>query len=153
MYADDTYLTVTGESANDIEMGLNTELQNVRKWLTANKLTLNTEKTEYLIIGSYKRISNIQKQDEIKIRIGDNEIILVKTTKSLGIVIDEILAWKENIYNLSVKVSRAIGVISRAKSTLNKSSHILIIVPLFGIIVAKHYKLKFSDFNVEWQEL
>ena len=61
-----------------------------------------------MIIGSYKRISNIQKEGEIKIRTGDNEIEQVKTTKSLGIVIDENLAWKENIYNLSIKVSRAI---------------------------------------------
>ena len=73
-----------------------------------------------MIIDSYKRISNIQKEDEIKIRIGGNEIKRVKTTKSLGIVIDENLAWKENIDNLSVKVSRAIGVIRRAKNTLNK---------------------------------
>ncbi|CAB3999762.1 Hypothetical predicted protein [Paramuricea clavata] len=89
MYADDTNLSVTGESASDIEVRLNTELENVHEWLTANKLTINTEKTEYMIIGSYKRISNIQKEDEIKIRIGDNEIKRVKTTKSLGIVIDE----------------------------------------------------------------
>ena len=105
MYADDTNLSVTGESASDIEVRLNTELENVHEWLTANKLTLNAEKTEYMIIGSYKRISNLQKEDEIKIRIGDNEIKRVKTTKSLGIVIDENLAWKENIDNLSVKVS------------------------------------------------
>ena len=122
MYADDTNLSVTGESASDIEVRLNTELENVHEWLTANKLTLNTEKTEYMIIGSYKRISNLQKEDEIKIRIGDNEIKRVKTTKSLGIVIDENLAWKENIDNLSVKVSRAIGVIRRAKKYVKQDA-------------------------------
>ena len=122
MDADDTNLSVTGESASDIEVRLNTELENVHEWLTANKLTLNTEKTEYMIIGSYKRISNLQKEDEIKIRIGDNEIKRVKTTKSLGIVIDENLAWKENIDNLSVKVSRAIGVIRRAKKYVKQDA-------------------------------
>ena len=122
MYADDTNLSVTGESASDIEVRLNTELENVHEWLTANKLTLNTEKTEYMIIGSYKRISGLQKEDEIKIRIGDNEIKRVKTTKSLGIVIDENLAWKENIDNLSVKVSRAIGVIRRAKKYVKQDA-------------------------------
>ena len=123
MYADDTNLSVTaGESASDIEVRLNTELENVHEWLTANKLTLNTEKTEYMTIGSYKRISNLQKEDEIKIRIGDNEIKRVKTTKSLGIVIDENLAWKENIDNLSVKVSRAIGIIRRAKKYVKQDA-------------------------------
>ena len=70
MYADDTNLSVTGETASDNEVRLNAELENVHEWLTANKLTLNTEKTEYMIIGSYKKISNIQKEGEIKIRIG-----------------------------------------------------------------------------------
>ncbi len=70
-------------------MKLNHELENVHDWLLANKLTLNIEKTEYMIIGSYKRISNFQKEGEIKIKIGDNDVKRVKTTKSLGIVIDE----------------------------------------------------------------
>jgi hypothetical protein len=52
---------------------------------------------------------------KLKIRIGDNEVKRVKTTKSLGIVIDKNLAWKANIDNLSLKVSRAIGIIRRAK--------------------------------------
>jgi hypothetical protein len=120
---------------------LNTELENVDEWLTANKLTLNIEKTEYMIIGSYKRISNIQKVDEIKIRIGDNEIKRVKTTKSLGIVIDENLARNENIDNLIVKVSRAIGVIRRPKKCVKQDALKLM------------YNLKFSGFKIQRQEL
>ncbi len=71
MYADDTNLSVTGETASDIEMKLNHELGNVHDWLLANKLTLDIEKTEYMIIGSYKRISNIfKKQVKLKLRLG-----------------------------------------------------------------------------------
>ena len=44
MYADDTNLLVTGETASYIEMKLNHELENVHDWLLANKLTLNIEK-------------------------------------------------------------------------------------------------------------
>ena len=44
MYADDTNLSVTGETASDIEMKINHELENVHDWLLANKLTLNIEK-------------------------------------------------------------------------------------------------------------
>ena len=94
MYADDSNLSVNGETASDIEMKLNHELENVHDWLLATKLTLNIEKTEYMIIGSYNRISNTQKEGEIKIKIGDNDVKRVKTTKGLGIVIDENLAWK-----------------------------------------------------------
>ena len=57
-----------------------------------------------------------------KIKIGDNDVKRDKTTKSLGIVIDENLAWKENIDNLSIKASRAIAVIRRAKRCLNQDA-------------------------------
>ncbi len=47
MFADDTSLTATGESSFEIEYKLEVEIQNVKTWLDANKLTLNEEKTEY----------------------------------------------------------------------------------------------------------
>ena len=45
MFADDTNLTWVGQSSSEIETKLNEELGNVHRWLTANKLTLNDEKT------------------------------------------------------------------------------------------------------------
>ncbi len=49
MFADDTSLTPTGESSFEIEYKLGVEIQNVKTWLDANKLTLNEEKTEYML--------------------------------------------------------------------------------------------------------
>ena len=71
--------------------------------LVANKLTLNVEKTEYMIIGSYKRISNIINQNEIKIRLEDKEINRKKFTKSLRVVIDEYLNQKEQVDSINIK--------------------------------------------------
>ena len=34
------------DNSNEVEIKLNEELENVHRWLTANKLTLNDEKTE-----------------------------------------------------------------------------------------------------------
>jgi hypothetical protein len=45
MFADDTNLTCVGQSLSEIETKLNEELENVHRWLTANKLTLNDEKS------------------------------------------------------------------------------------------------------------
>ena len=41
MYADDTYLTYAGDDADNIQLRLNQDLENVHNWLRANKLTLN----------------------------------------------------------------------------------------------------------------
>jgi hypothetical protein len=46
LFADDTNLTAAGESINDVEAAMNSDLENLRKWLIANKLSLNVAQTE-----------------------------------------------------------------------------------------------------------
>ena len=41
LFADDTNLTAAGESINDVEAAINSDLENFRKWLIANQLSLN----------------------------------------------------------------------------------------------------------------
>ena len=52
-YADGTNLTISGTTAYDIEKILNDELESVHQWLTVNKLTLNDDETEHMIISTY----------------------------------------------------------------------------------------------------
>jgi hypothetical protein len=52
LFADDTTLSATGSTVDEVETKLNHDLANVDQWLIANKLTLNEGKTEFLIIGS-----------------------------------------------------------------------------------------------------
>lgn len=63
MFADDTNISTNGKSADEVEYKLNIDLEKIHKWLLANKLTLNKEKTEYMLIaiGSRQRLSNIDK--------------------------------------------------------------------------------------------
>ena len=49
MYADDTSLAYASDSIDDITKAMNTELENIRKWLYGNKLTLNVTKTTSMI--------------------------------------------------------------------------------------------------------
>ena len=60
MFADDTNISCRGESLADIENKINVDLDNVHKWLIANKLTLNKEKTEHMLIGSRQRYNKCQ---------------------------------------------------------------------------------------------
>jgi hypothetical protein len=70
----------------------------------ANKLTLNKDKTEYMLIGSHQRLSTVE-TDPI-LEFGDTKIKRVKHAKSLGIIIDEQLLWKNQIEAISRKVSK-----------------------------------------------
>ena len=52
MYADDTSLAYASNSLDDVTKSMNAELENLRKWLHGNKLTLNIAKTTSIIIGT-----------------------------------------------------------------------------------------------------
>ena len=52
MYADDTSITYASNDVEEIGHCVNIDLDRIRIWLAADKLTLNTTKTEFLLIGS-----------------------------------------------------------------------------------------------------
>ena len=60
MFADDTQIDASSNNIESIANTLNEDLANVSDWMKANKLSLNTSKTEYMIIGSHKRLHQIQ---------------------------------------------------------------------------------------------
>ena len=72
------------------DLKLNEDFPRVNKWLTANKLTLNTSKTEFMLIGSRQRLSTLQ--SSLSHIIGDAPIKQVHFTKSLGVYIDQNLS-------------------------------------------------------------
>ena len=87
MFVDDTNLSCQGKSSTEIENKINTDLENVHKWLIANKLTLNQEKTECMLVGSRQRLQ--QSSSNPQIVIGNHIIQQVSSKKVLGAIIDE----------------------------------------------------------------
>ena len=104
---DDTNITVSAETLDDLEILANRELENIRKWLIANKLTINLNRTEFMVIGSENRIRNLIKP--CNLRLGDKKLSQVSSVKSLGLTLDSKLNWDEHIEILAKKVSRAIA--------------------------------------------
>ena len=86
MYDDDTHLTFARNNIQNINTVLNDDLARVEKWLTANKLTLNASKTEFMLIGSRQRLSTFHNPPSLM--IDGAPITQVISTKSLGVHID-----------------------------------------------------------------
>jgi hypothetical protein len=110
MFADDTTLTASGKSIQQIESKINCDLINIKEWLLGNKLSLNLTKTEYLVIGSQFNLNNLTSEPNIMI---DNvPIKRVTKTKSLGIQIDQFLSWDNHLEEICKKASSGIGALS-----------------------------------------
>ena len=102
MYADDTHLTFAAKTVSNIDSNLNEDLSRVNKWLTANKLTLNTSKTEFMLIGSRQSLSTFDTSPSLE--IDGATVSQVTFTKSLGVYIDQNLSWNVHVNNLCKKI-------------------------------------------------
>ena len=107
LFADDTNLTVAGETIGEVELAMNNDLARIKEWLLANKLSLNVAKTEFMLIGSDYKISNLVTQPIIK--IDQTKIKQVFKSRVLGVDIDNKLKWTNHIDIVAKKVSSGIG--------------------------------------------
>ena len=133
MFADDTHVTIQGTCARELETRLNPDLENVKEWLLANKLSINTTKTEYMLIGSKYKLANIVRSPSF--HMGGYNIERVPTSKSLGVHIDENLSWSGHIDETAKKISRAINGLRQVRPFVHFHTLLAIynalILPLF----------------------
>ena len=114
MYADDTSITFASNKVEEINKCINSDLEEIRVWLAANKLTLNMTKTEFLLIGSRQRLSNLTESPTIK--INQVPVEQVTTTESLGVHIDQNLNWDFHIKEISKKIASGISAIKHIRN-------------------------------------
>ena len=93
LFADDTNLTASGDSITDLETAVNSDLENLRKWLIANKLSLNVAKTEFMLIGSKTMIKK-NSHSRLNVFIENKQIKQVSECKTLGVIVDGICLGK-----------------------------------------------------------
>ena len=141
LYADDTSLldtlcsfnTVMDKSYNKtlIADNINTELQEISTWLAVNKLSLNVQKTKFMIFHNRQRdISTLVPE----LKINGSPIERVAEFNFLGLTLDEHMSWAAHINKISNKLSRTIGIISRLKNTLD--THILKLI--YNALITPH---------------
>ena len=137
LFADDTNIYYESKSIYDLVRNINAELQNVQKWLDANRLSLNISKTNYIIFHSSSKTI----PSDILIKIGEQHITRVNHVRFLGLLLDEHLSWKFHLNELSKKLARTCGVFFKIRHFLPTDSLICIYNSLFmsflhyGIIV------------------
>ena len=81
MFADDTNITVAADSLTDLENKINLDLENINRWLLANRLSLSVAKTEFMVIGSYQRVRASVNQ-QINVEINRRSITRVHKVKN-----------------------------------------------------------------------
>ena len=160
MYADDTSITSGDSDVTMLENRINKDLSGLNDWLKANRLCLNTVKSEYMIIGSAQRINKLKADPNLL--IGNVKLKRVKTKTILGVVIDRSLGWHDHIDSVCKKVKKGLGVLRRIRDVVPSDSLIkvfnatiqphLIIAHRCGIIAVKALKINYKNCIIEQEE-
>ena len=117
-FADDTNLLIKNNSLKQLKKHLNFDLRQLCNWLKANKISLNCSKTELIIF----RHPNKQINYNLKIKINGKKLMPSKFVKYLGIHIDPHLNWSHQVDSLSIKLSRAAGMLAKIRHYVSKAT-------------------------------
>ena len=129
LFADDTTIYLHNNDVNLAIQSMSSELNNVSEWLSANKLSLNIDKTKLLVFTNIKgEIPNYILQFKDKV------IESSRTTKFLGLIIDNKLSWRDHITKVSGSISKMVGIMCKIKYYL--PSYILLTI--YNSLVLPH---------------
>jgi hypothetical protein len=107
LFADDTNLFLSHNDLSFMMNTINSELLKLSEWFKANKLSINIQKSSYMI---FKTRQN-KYIPEFSIEINNTKILRVNEVVFLGVVFAENLSWKPHISHISGKISKSIGII------------------------------------------
>ena len=109
LFADDSNIFYSHRDPQFLLNKVNNEIKFVQDWIYANKLSLNINKTHYMVF------SNTVNSLPGHILINNVTLQQIECTKFLGLYIDDDLSWKSHISYLCKLLSRNTGVLYRLK--------------------------------------
>ena len=103
----------------------NTHINELFDWFCANRLSLNANKTKYIVIRPKYSRHDIS---QYSVQIGNTTLSQIgndcteKLTKFLGMYMDENVSWKYHINEINKKISMALFFLKQVKKMLPTAS-------------------------------
>ena len=131
IFADDTNIFLSGKCIKETIEIMNIEIGKINEWLQVNRLSLNIEKTHFMIFSSIrKKFTYIP-----DIEINGYKIKCVEQTKFIGVVLDSKLRWERHITSVKTKIARGLGILNKAKKFFSLPT----LITLYYSFVYPHY--------------
>ena len=128
LFADDTNIFFSDSIYARLQQNIQKDLNALSDWFAANKLSLNIDKTNFIVFNG--------NDDMIDFNIDINGKLLqrVDCVKFLGVFIDSKLSWHDHIKYISTTVAKGVGVLSKLKHILPRS----ILRSLYQTLILPH---------------
>ena len=134
-FADDTNIFITGKKIQSVYSKTNLELKNIGEWMTANKLTVNSAKTKYLLFTPRKSNYSVS-NTSFEVHFRNNTIEKVSSIRFLGVIINKNLSWKEHMNMIKRKIRSSLGSIMRVKPCLTTKAMLI----LYNSLLLSHLR-------------
>ena len=110
LFADDTTLFYSSKNLQELSDVVNNELSKMIEWFNAKRLSLNIDKTNFMIFRPKGK-----KESCPTIHINGSSIQEVDDAKFLGIINNNKLNWIEHIKCISRRIAIGTGIIIKAR--------------------------------------
>ena len=130
-FADDTNLLYVNKNLRVIQNKINGDLKSLCTWLRANKISLNASKTELIIFRDPRKKMTI----DLKIKIDGKRLVPSRSVKYLGVYIDQHLSWHTHLNELSTKLSRAVGMLSKIRHYVGRITLHMVYYGIFSSLL------------------
>ena len=109
-FADDTALTVTGKTLNELTDNANEALKGLHTFVSLSRLAINTTKTNFM---TFTRIGTAPTTSPGAIIYNGTTLAEVQETRYLGFIVNNKLSRKKHSDVISWKVSRGVGMLRK----------------------------------------
>ena len=116
LYADDTVLYVAEKDFQQSVLKMQTDINSLSDWCTANGIRVNTDKTKVMVFGTPKLIRELP---TFEIKSNGTPIQQVSTYKYLGMTLDSNLNYNSHVKKVISTVSGKLKQFQRMRSFLN----------------------------------
>ena len=143
LYADDTNLvsplcsfsssnSVNSNNLSEVTASINNELSCVQEWLLINKLSVNVNKTKFMIFHHPQRkIEHLVPALELN----SEPLERVSEFSFLGLTLDKHISWKPHVQKIANKISRIIGILRRLENILPTP----VLITLYNTLILPHF--------------
>jgi len=115
LFADDTTLIFHSDSFPDLVSNCNEDLERISEWCMANRLSINAEKSNIMLITNRDRPTTIQ-----PIFLNNKIVSFCNEVKFLGLIVDSKLKFTSHILAISNKISRNLGIFYKIRHFVDK---------------------------------
>ena len=116
IFADDTSGFVESSNIDEVISNSETLMNDLSKWFKANKLTLSSNKSCFILFRSKQsRLNRIPST----IVFGNSNIKRANSVKYLGVTLEEHLNWKEHVDNVCNSLKKCFNVFYSIRDYLN----------------------------------